>query len=52
MENLVILAAIGFGGWWLYKSGKRDGSRKGFGAGLARTRRSRRHFRRRRNTRR
>jgi hypothetical protein len=33
MEYLMILAAISFGGWWLYKSGKRDGSRKGFGAG-------------------
>ncbi len=48
MDILVILAAIGFGGWWLYKSGKRDGSRKGFGAGRrARGRRHSRHRRRR-----
>jgi hypothetical protein len=49
MEYLMILAAISFGGWWLYKSGKRDGSRKGFGAGRAsaRSRRSRNRHRRR-----
>jgi len=41
MEILAILVAIAFGGWWLYKSGKREGSRKGFGAGRARTRRQR-----------
>lgn len=49
MENLVILAAIGFGGWWLYKSGKRDGSRKAFGAGRRAGRQ--RHLRRSRNRR-
>jgi hypothetical protein len=47
MDSLAILAAIAFGGWWLYKSGKRDGSRKGFGAGRARGRRQRSHNRRR-----
>lgn len=46
MDNLVILAAIAFGGWWLYKFGKRDGSQKGFHAGRVRTR-TRRHRRRR-----
>ena len=35
MENLVILAVIGCGGWWLFKAGKKEGSRKGFGAGRA-----------------
>ncbi len=50
MENLVILAVIAFGGWWLYKFGKRDGSKKGFHAGRARTR-TRRHRHRRRRSR-
>ena len=33
MEILAILVVIGVGGWWLYNFGKREGSRKGFGAG-------------------
>jgi hypothetical protein len=45
MEILAVLAALGVAGWWLYRSGKRVGSRKGFGAGRRRRRRrrSRRH---------
>jgi hypothetical protein len=42
MDTLVILAAIGFGGWWLYRSGKRYGSRKGFAAGRRAHRRRKR----------
>ena len=41
MESVAILAALGMGGWWLYKSGKREGSRKGFRAGRSRGRRRR-----------
>jgi len=41
MDSLAILAVIGFGGWWLYKYGKQEGSRKGFSAGRARVRRQR-----------
>ena len=42
MENLVMLATVAFGGWWLYKSGKRLGSRKGYNVGRSRARRGRR----------
>ena len=42
MEGLIILASLGVAGWWLYKTGKRLGSRKGYGVG-------RKHGRRRRS---
>ncbi len=41
MEGLIILALVVGIGFWIYKAGKREGSRKGFLAGRRR-RRSRR----------
>ena len=42
MENLIGLAVLAAIGWWLYKRGKRIGSRKGYGVGRSRSRRKRR----------
>lgn len=42
MENIVILAVVALGGWWLYKQGKHIGSRKGYNVGRSRNRRRRR----------
>jgi hypothetical protein len=33
MESLMVLGIVVFIGWSLYKSGKRIGSRKGYGVG-------------------
>ena len=41
MENLLGLAIFGIIAWWLYKSGKRIGSRKGYHVGRSRSRRRR-----------
>jgi len=41
MESLVGLAILGVIAWWLYKSGKRIGSRKGYHVGRSRSRRQR-----------
>ncbi len=38
MGELIVLAALVGVGYWLYKSGKRIGSRKGFNVGLSRRR--------------
>ena len=40
MESLIVLAVLGGIGYWLYRTGKRAGSVKGFGVGR-RSRRSR-----------
>lgn len=39
METLVVLGILACLGGWLYKCGKRTGSRKGYGVGRARGRR-------------
>lgn len=41
VEILAILGALAIAGWWLYRAGKRLGSRKGFGAARRRARRRR-----------
>ena len=41
MDGLILLGIIIAVGYWFYKGGKRDGSRKGYGVGLARGRRRR-----------
>ena len=38
MESLFGLAVLSAIGWWIYKSGKRIGSRKGFHVGRTRGR--------------
>jgi hypothetical protein len=38
METLILLAILAGGGYWLYKAGKRTGSRKGYHAGRQRGR--------------
>jgi hypothetical protein len=42
MEGWIVLALLAGIGWWLYKVGKRTGSRKGFHVGRSRSRRWRR----------
>ena len=39
MEGLIVLGLLAFGGWCLYRSGKREGSRKGYSVGRDRARR-------------
>ena len=39
MEGLIVLGMLAFVGYWLYRAGKREGSRKGFGVGRNRARR-------------
>ena len=39
MEGILILGALAFVGYALYKCGKREGSRKGFNVGVWRCRR-------------
>ena len=39
MGDLFILILLGCGAWWLYKAGKRAGSRKGYNVGRSRSRR-------------
>ncbi len=41
MEDIVILAVLALGGWWLYKQGKQIGSRQGYNVGRSRGRRRR-----------
>ena len=43
MDNLVGLAILYAIGYWIYKSGKRIGSQKGYLAGRTRRRKRRRH---------
>lgn len=40
MTELVTFAALGCLAYWLYKNGRRDGSRRAFGVGFRRGRRS------------
>jgi len=42
MEQILLLAIAALCGWWLYQSGKRTGSRKGYNVGRSRRRRRRR----------
>jgi hypothetical protein len=42
MDGLIILGILFAIGYWLYRSGKREGSRKGFHVGLHRRRPRRR----------
>jgi len=42
MESLIGLAVLAAIAWWIYKSGKRVGSRKGYNVGRNRNRRRRR----------
>ena len=42
MDPLILIAIVVGIGWWLYKSGKRTGSRKAYHVGLDRGRRQRR----------
>ena len=35
MEPLILIAIVVGIGWWLYRSGKRTGSRKGYNVGRA-----------------
>jgi hypothetical protein len=39
---MIIVAALWFAGYPIYRSGKREGSRKGYHVGRSRARRSRR----------
>ena len=39
MEGLIVIGILGAIGYTIYKSGKREGSRKGFGVGKSRGRR-------------
>ena len=41
METLVILGLVGVVGYYIYRVGKREGSRKGYGIGRSRGRRHR-----------
>ena len=41
MEPLILIAIVVGIGWWLYKSGKQTGSRKGYNVGRAHGRRRR-----------
>ena len=41
MDGLIVLGILLFAGCWLYRSGKREGSRKGYGVGRAHRRRRR-----------
>jgi hypothetical protein len=41
METLILLGILAYGGWWLYRAGKRIGSVKGFHVGRSRRRRRR-----------
>lgn len=45
MESLFGIAVLAALGWWVYKRGKRIGSRKGFNAGRHRHRHRRRRRR-------
>lgn len=38
METLIVMGIIGLLGYTIYKAGKREGSRKGFGVGRSRGR--------------
>ena len=42
MEILIVLAVLAAFAWWIYRSGKRIGSRKGYNAGRSGSRRRRR----------
>lgn len=42
MESVIGLAVLAAFCWWCYKSGKREGSRKGFNVGRRRSRPKRR----------
>ena len=42
MEGLIVIAILASIGYWIYSSGKRTGSRKGYNAGFRRGRRRRR----------
>ena len=46
MDSLITLACLVAGGWWLFRHGKRLGSRRAFGVGF---KRARRRFNRRRH---
>jgi hypothetical protein len=39
VEALIVLGVLAFVGYCLYRAGKREGSRKGFGVGRDRARR-------------
>ena len=39
MDSLFVLAMLVVAAWWIYKEGKRTGSRKGFSAGRHHARR-------------
>ncbi len=39
MQGLIVLGILVFVGYSLYRNGKREGSRKGFGVGRSRRRR-------------
>ena len=41
MDSLVVLALLGAAVWWIYKTGKRIGSRKGYHVGRSKFRRYR-----------
>jgi hypothetical protein len=41
MEGMFFLILLGCAAWWIYKSGKRIGSRKGYGVGRSHSRRRR-----------
>ena len=41
METFIVIGILGALGYWIYKSGKRTGSRKGYNAGRSRARRRR-----------
>ena len=41
MEYIVVVLLLALAGWWLYRAGKRRGSRQGYSAGRARRRRNR-----------
>ena len=38
METWIALFLVGAAGWWLFRAGKRIGSRKGYGVGRSRGR--------------
>ena len=42
MEGLIVFAVLAAIAWWLFKTGKRIGSRKGYNVGRSRGRRRRR----------
>jgi len=39
VEGLIVLGVLAFAGYWLYRVGKREGSRKRFWVGRRRARR-------------